>query len=381
MDPKLRSTVAQINKAFGAGAVLFGNEIALDQSGRLPSGSLSVDVALGGGWTIGQWHEIRGYQSSGKTTLLLKTIAACQKMDEDFTTWWSASEMFNRSYAELLGVDTSRVIVHDNNVLEDALEAVLEVAKAQVVDCVVIDSYPAMVPRKEEQGESGDSLPGQGARLLNQFFRMQGSATRRSLVDASERPITCFLVNQWREKITMFGDPRTTPGGKGKDFACVTQTEVVRVEMIYDAYDPESDKKSGNPVGQTMSLYTLKNKTAPPHRRAEVDFYFKDYDQHFAGSFDAIKEIVAVGITLKLIKSESGSWFSFEGVRMNGRKGVREAMADDPDLSDRLVNSVMALVRPAVPLEVNSSKPKKAPPKAAKAAGAKKLAKPVAQTP
>lgn len=339
-DPKLLAAIAKLNKEHGSGTVVFGNEIHWDSIPRIRSGSLALDVILNGGWTVNQWHMLVGHYSSGKSSIAMKMIAFNQSLDPNWTAWWAASEPFDKSFARTLGVDLDRLIIHDTNVLEEALTGVLEITQAQVVDCVVIDSYPAMVPRKEEEGESGDAVMGIGARLMNQFWRMQGSTTRRSLVE-SQRPVTCFLLTQYRDTFTMFGDPRVIPGGKGQLFAMATELEVKRAEYI------KPGGKDSEPAGITISCFTVKNKTGRPNRKCEIDFYFADTEGHPAGSYDKIKDLLAVGIAYGVLKSPDGRWFEYESKKMNGRKGIAGAMQEDPAMADRLTKEIMQIINPS----------------------------------
>lgn len=363
MDPKLAALVTKVNKKYGAGAVIQGSEIDWSRVPRITSGSLGLDVILGGGWPVNQWAEIIGHESSGKTAIVLKTIAANQAADPNWTAWWLASEPWDPAYADMLGVDRSRVVLHDTNVMEDGYQAILDVAKAQVVDCVVIDSLPALVPSREDTNEAGETAPGLQAWMTNQFFRKQGSATRRSLTTL-ERPITGFLINQWREQIgVMHGDPRITPGGKGKNFAAVIRLDVRRGDWI----KPDG----GEPAGQTIHARTLKNKSHRPHRVCNFDFYFTDCEGHRAGSYDRLKEVANVGVIYGVIL-RSGSWFSYGDRKWQGLAAMTEEMAADPVLAEEVAQEVLSIVRrgeraaPKPPKE--DPAPKRKPPKQSGAA-------------
>ena len=216
MNDELKKILAKINKKYGTDTIVLASEIK-EGTGRLTTGSISFDVALGGGWPINQWHELVGEASNGKTAIALKTIAANQKRDPQFTTVWVAAEQWVPSYAEMCGVDVSRVYVISTNIMEEAYEAVIEITQSKSVDCIVIDSLPALIPTSEDEKEMEESTVGRGALLTNKFFRKVGKASKRSLTEP-ERPFIGLLINQWRSKIgVMYGDPRTTPGGLGKD--------------------------------------------------------------------------------------------------------------------------------------------------------------------
>ena len=264
---ELDKFVLKINKKLGAGTIVKGSEIRDNILERFPSGSLALDVALGGGWTVNQWHEIVGEASNGKTAIALKTIAANQKRDPEFTAVWIAAEQWVPSYADMCGVDTSRVYVISTNVMEDAMDAVIELAESRNVDCIVIDSLPALVPSAEDDREMGESTVGRAAIASNKFFRKVGKASKRSLVD-QDRPFIGIMINQWRSKIgVMYGDPRTTPGGLGKDYSFFTRIEVKRDDWIEVG---TGDNKRR--VGQTIKIRTLKNKSSAINPPAYVDF-------------------------------------------------------------------------------------------------------------
>lgn len=358
IDPALRALVNKINKA-QPGSIILGSEVA-EEVPRITSGSLALDVILGGGWPANQWQEIYGEFSSGKTAVVLKTIAANQALDSQWTCWWLAAEHFDRGFARLCGVDLDRVYVHNTNAMEEGLQAVLEVAESRAVDCVVIDSLPQLIPDKEDENEIGELVIGTAARVANQFFRKQGKATRRSLTE-QERPVTGFVINQFREKIgVMKGDPRVTPVGRGKDFAYYT-----RVELRRDDWITQGDQY----VGQVIKAVTKKNKSHRPNRMATFSFYFDEAPNHPAGSYDTLAEIVDLSIAFKVLRN-AGSWFYFgegeDAPKFQGRNGVANACREDEILAKELSKAVLGLV-----------KPQPAPKKAAKPV--KKLAKKVAK--
>jgi len=260
---------AEINKKYGSGMVVRGSEVT-DPIPRIPSGSLSIDLVLGGGWPANQWSEIIGDESSGKTAVALKTIAANQRRDPDFVAVWVAAEKWVVEYAEMCGVDPTRVFVVETNDMETAYDAVIAFAASKEVDLIVIDSLPALIPGDEDEKTMEGSTVGRGALLTGKFFRKVGKATKRSLTEA-ERPVAGIMINQWRQKIgVMYGDPRTTPGGVGKNYAYFIRAEIRRGDWV--EIGPAKDKTR---IGQTIQLRTIKNKTAPAQRVAFVDYYFE----------------------------------------------------------------------------------------------------------
>jgi recombination protein RecA len=333
ISTEAKKVAAEINKQYGVGTVVQGSEII--QPDRIPTGSLAFDVALGGGWPVNQWHEIVGEESSGKTATTLHTVAANQMTNPDFTTVWIASEWYDPDYAEMIGVDNSRVIVVNENITERAFGIALEYLKSAAVDLLVIDSLPAMTPGDEAEAAMEDVSVALQARLTNRFFRKQGSSGRRAM-DNSERACTGILINQWRDKIgVQWGDPRTTPGGNGKNYSFFTRTEVRRDDWL--TVGPKSHKHR---VGQTIKCRVFKNKSAPPHRVATFDFYFEDADVHPAGSIDTFKEIVGLGVVHGVIK-QSGSWFEYSGVKAQGAESMIEALANDLDVAEVLRKEVL----------------------------------------
>jgi recombination protein RecA len=330
--PSLRAIMARVNKEHGAGTILLGSELNFEHMPRITSGALSLDVSLGGGWPANQWHEIYGEFSSGKTALVLQTIAANQRIDPEWRVWWLAAESFEPAYARLNGVDLSRVHVHNTNVMEDGFQQILEVAITREIDCVVIDSLPALIPLREDENDAGALAPGLSALLTNQFFRKEKRATGRSLIEA-DRPITGFVINQFREKIgVMHGDPRTTPGGKGKDFAYFTRVELRRDDWIKDG--PE-------PVGITIKATIRKNKSHRPMRTATFDYYMADSGNHQAGAYDLLGQIVDVGIAYKVIVAGGGGMYYYQGEGFKGRDALKEAIAAQDHLRKGISEDVI----------------------------------------
>ena len=327
--------MAQINKKMGADVVVMGEDIRADLITRFTSGSVTYDYILGGGFPANQWHELRGEPSHGKTALALKTIAANQAIDPDFTTVWVAAEQWVPDYAEMCGVDTSRVIVVETNIMEEAYDAVLAFAESKSVDAIVVDSLPSLVPSTEDEKTMEEATVGRGALLTNKFFRKAGAAMKRSLTEA-ERPILGIIINQWRSQIgVMYGDPRTTPGGKGKDYAYFTITEVRRKDWIKVGSGDNEVK-----VGQQIVMKTTKNKSAPPDQTAAVDFYFKEHSIYTPGEFDVAKEIVAMSIINQVVERKGG-WIYYGEQKWQGADAFANSVREDVDLFEELRKKVL----------------------------------------
>lgn len=339
MNADLAKVIAKINKKFGSDTVVVASNVRDDLIGRAPTGSLALDVILGGGWPVNQWHELIGEASNGKTAVALKTIAANQQRDPDFTTVWVAAEQWVPSYAELCGVDLSRVYVISTNIMEAAYEAVIEVTGSKAVDCIVIDSLPALVPLTEDQKEMEEATVGRGALLTNKFFRKVGKASKRSLVNI-ERPFIGIVINQWRSKIgVMYGDPRTTPGGQGKDYAFFTRLEIKRDDWIEVGSGQEKRR-----VGQTIRVKTIKNKSAPPSQVAYIDFYFADGGMCNPGEYDFSKQIVALGILNKVI-TRAGAYFRYRDRQWQGADAMVSSIREEIDLKESLEKEVLETVK------------------------------------
>ena len=325
--------VANINKKLGAGTVVTADKVRLAE--RITTGSLTLDVVLGGGWPMNHWVELVGEASHGKTALALKTIGANQKLNPEFTAVWIAAEAFDAKYAELCGVDTQRVILVETNSMEDAFDAVIQFMESKAVDMVVVDSLPALVPSAEDEKHMEEFTVGRGALITNKFFRKVASATKRDLVEA-ERPVLGIMINQYRMKIgVMHGDPRTTPGGLGKDYAYSIRAEVKRDDWL--EVGTGQDKRR---VGQTIRVRTIKNKTFPPQQTAYLDFYFADGGAIDAGGFDTGKEIVALSI-LNGIVDRRGGWMYYGERKWQGAQALIDSLREEVVLRDEISRAVM----------------------------------------
>jgi len=331
-----QKVMAQINKRFGANVVVIGEDVRLDLITRVTTGSTTFDYVLGGGFPANQWNELIGEASHGKTAIALKTIAANQAKDPDYTTVWVAAEQWVPEYAEMCGVDPSRVIVIETNIMEEAYDAVLAFAESKSVDAIVIDSLPALVPGPEDEKNMDEMTVGRGALITNKFFRKAGAAMKRSLIEV-ERPILGIVINQYRMKIgVMHGDPRTTPGGEGKNYAFFTRAEVRRDEWIEAGSGVNKTR-----VGQRIKIRILKNKTAPPQRVAFVDFYFAPFSIYEAGDYDVAKEIAAMSI-VKGIVDRKGGWIYYGDRKWQGQEALVNSIREEVDFLEELRDKVMS---------------------------------------
>jgi recombination protein RecA len=335
-EQSIEELAASINKKLGIDILIKGSD-AIQQIPRLSTGILAFDLALGGGWAANQWNEIVGDESSGKTAVAYQTVAANQAADPDFLCLWVAAEEYVPSYAESFGVDLDRLWVVETNAMEPALDLVLKAVENHAVDLVVIDSIPALVTETEVKKDMNEASVATGAQILSRFFKKSAKAQRRSLTE-TERSCTLIAINQWRDKIgVMFGDPRTTPGGKAKNYFYFTRMEVRRDEWLTDGSSIE------NRVGQTIKTRVFKNKTYRPQQVAQVDFYFADTDGFKQGDFDTVKDIVNVCLSLDVFEGR----YKFEGVRIASKKEeLYEAVRQDLDLQSKLADTARRLVLP-----------------------------------
>lgn len=335
INDEARKIVAQLNKRFGDNVVVYASDIRSDTIPRITSGSTTLDYVLGGGFPGNQWNELIGEPSHGKTAVALKTIAANQQRDPNFTTVWVAAEQWVPEYAAMCGVDTTRVIVIETSVMEEAYQSVIEFAESKAVDAIVIDSLPALSPAPEMEKDMSEMTVGKGALLTNKFFRVVGTAMKRSLVE-DERPVLGLIINQYRMKIgVMHGDPRTTPGGEGKNYAFFTRCEIRRDEWI--------EVGSGNNktrIGQRIKVRTLKNKTAPPQRVAYFDFYFAEGGNCAPGEYDFAKEIASLAVVMGVI-DRKGGWFYHNERKWQGMESVIQSIREEVDLKEVIQKAVL----------------------------------------
>ncbi|MDX3260731.1 hypothetical protein PV336_16040 [Streptomyces sp. MI02-2A] len=349
MNSEALALIAKVNKEHGEGAVCFASEMKVPR--RFTSGSLSLDIALGGGWPGNQWVEVIGRESHGKTFVVYKTLAANQKRDPNFTCLWIAAEHYDTDQAEALGVDNERVIVVPTQAMEFAYQTMLEFAASRAVDMIVLDSYPALIADEEQEKDMDEAVMALGARLTGKFFRKSGAATKRSMTDPDDRPILGVVINQYRDKIGAFsphGTPTTTPGGNAKNYAFYTRVEVRRDEWIQEAR-PGKGKVN---VGQVIKVKTVKNKSAAPQQVATIDAYFRSAPfLNFArGDYDVTKEIMTMGILFDVIERK-GAYFQIDNgeyddkgkpvLRWQGKDPMLAAIREDLDLQDSLYEKIL----------------------------------------
>lgn len=327
----LTEVSARLNKKYGD-VLIRGDEISRETLPRCTTGSLAFDVMLGGGWPLNQWNEVVGNESNGKTAMVMKTVAANMALNPEYECLWVASEEFVPDWAETLGIDLSRMVIATTNIMEEAYQIVIEVLDARAADAVVIDSLPALVPVEEDEKQMQEFAVGLGARLTGKFMRKSGKAQKRSLVDSDDRDCLALVINQWREKIGIsYGDPRTTPGGKAKNFSFFTRVEVARDEWI------EHDKTK---YGLAIKGRAFKNKTHPPMRTGVVDFYFDDFGPFKKGQYDTTKEVFNLAVVSDLVVRK-GAYYEYDGRRWQGKDAVLSSLREEVDLYAALHAAVL----------------------------------------
>lgn len=327
LSPALRAVMAKANKIHGPGTIISGSEIAKIERKTISSGSLSLDIALGGGFAVNHFVEIVGRRSAGKTYSLLKMIAENQRRDPNWTVIWIASEDFHDPYAEMLGVDLSRLILIDTNILEVAFNEILRFVDTHEIDCVVVDSIAALISESENEAKVGEIKVGRRALVTNNFFAKANKVVKRQLSNNDQRPVTVFVVNHFRNTIGQYGNPLTTPGGMAKDYHYFQQVEIRRDGWLKNT--------KGHPIGQTMKFVITKNKYAPPLRVATVDAYFETKNGIQAGSYDVSKDIMEAVLAYEIV-SQSGAFFTFDGERWKGRAALMAAIKSDSKLRNKL---------------------------------------------
>lgn len=336
LTAELKTIVTKLNKRMGYNAVVVGSDIREGLVSRMPTGSTTFDYVLGGGFPANQWNELIGEASHGKTAVALKCIADNQRRDPNFLTVWVAAEQWVPEYADMCGVDSDRVLVVETNIMEEAYQAVIEFAESKQVDAIVIDSLPALIPGPENEKNMDELTVGRGAMLTNKFFRKAGMAMKRSLTE-EERPILGIVINQYRMKIgVMHGDPRTTPGGEGKNYAFFTRCEIKRDEWIESGTGTNKVR-----VGQRIKIRVLKNKTAPPQQVAYVDFYFKEHSIYEAGDYDTAKEVAAMSIVQGIV-DRRGGWIYYGERKWQGQESLVNSIREEVDLYEELREKVLS---------------------------------------
>jgi recombination protein RecA len=317
-DKALDTALAQIERQFGKGSVM-----RLGDEGRapvevIPTGAISLDIALGiGGLPRGRVVEIYGPESSGKTTVALHAVANAQRAG-GIAAFIDAEHALDPDYAKKLGVDTDALLVSQPDTGEQALEIADMLVRSGAIDIVVIDSVAALVPRAEIEGEMGDSHVGLQARLMSQALRKMTSGL-------SQSGTTAIFINQLREKIgVMFGSPETTTGGKALKFYSSIRLDVRRIETLKDGTDA---------VGNRTRVKVVKNKMAPPFKQAEFDILYGHGISREGGLLD-------MGVEHGIVR-KSGAWYTYEGDQLGqGKENSRNFLIDNPDLADEIEKKI-----------------------------------------
>lgn len=307
-----------IEKQYGKGSIMKLGQGIHAMVETLPTGSISLDLALGGGFPKGRIIEVYGPESSGKTTLTLHAIAEAQKRGGT-AAFIDAEHALDPSYAQRIGVDISNLLLSQPDNGEQALEITETLVRSNAVDLIVIDSVAALVPRAEIEGDMGDSLPGLQARLMSQALRKLTGVISRSST-------TIIFVNQIRMKIgVMFGNPETTTGGNALKFYASVRCDIRRIGQI---------KAGDSVIGNRTRVKVVKNKIAPPFREAEFDIM---YNEGISKSGDILDQAV-----IKNIVEKSGAWFAYKGEKIGqGREASKQYLMDNPKVMDEIAKKVM----------------------------------------
>lgn len=320
----LDTALAQIERQFGKGAVMKMGERGTQVVEVIPTGSISLDIALGiGGLPRGRIVEIYGPESSGKTTLALHAIANAQKAG-GIAAFIDAEHAFDAEYAKKLGVDIDALLVSQPDTGEQALEIMDMLIRSGALDIVVVDSVAALVPRAEIEGEMGDSHMGLQARLMSQALRKITGALHQSKT-------TAIFINQLREKIgVFFGSPETTTGGKALKFYASIRLDIRRIETLKDGQEA---------VGNRTRVKVVKNKMAPPFKQAEFDILY-------GVGISREGSLLDLGVEIGIVK-KSGSWYTYEGDQLGqGKENSRNFLLDNPDLANDIESKIRAHYAP-----------------------------------
>lgn len=319
----LQAAMDKIEKSYGKGSIMKLGDEKIDDIAVIPTGSIGLNAALGvGGFPRGRVIEIYGPESSGKTTLAIHAIAEAQKAG-GIAAFVDAEHAFDRFYAEKLGVDISNLLISQPDSGEQALEIAEQLIRSSAIDIVVVDSVAALTPKAELEGDMGDSKMGLQARLMSQALRKLTAAINKTNT-------TCIFINQLRDKIgVMFGNPETTTGGNALKFYASVRLDIRRIGQLKDGEEVK---------GSQTRVKVVKNKVAPPFRKAEFDIMYGE-------GISRAGEIIDLGADLGIIK-KSGSWYSYNETKLGqGREAAKDMMRDNPELADELEQLIFAALK------------------------------------
>ena len=314
----LQAAMSKIEKDYGKGSIMKLGDEHIENVEVIPTGSIGLNAALGvGGYPKGRIIEIYGPESSGKTTLAIHAIAEAQKQG-GIAAFIDAEHAFDRFYASKLGVDVDNLWISQPDNGEQALEIADQLIRSSAIDIIVIDSVAALTPKKEIEGDMGDSAVGLQARLMSQALRKLTSTIAKTNT-------TCIFINQLREKIgVMFGNPETTTGGNALKFYASVRIDIRKSTPIKDGEEV---------LGNLTKVKVVKNKVAPPFRRAEFDIMFGE-------GISKVGELIDLGVEFNIIQ-KSGSWFSYQGSKLaQGRDAVKALLKDNPELCEELEEKI-----------------------------------------
>jgi len=321
-EKALKLTLDKLDKAYGKGAVMrLGDSKVVDVE-TISTGSITLDAALGiGGLPTGRVVEIYGPESSGKTTLTLHAIAEAQKKG-GIAAFIDAEHAFDKTYAKKLGVNVEELLIAQPDDGEQALDIAEHLIRSGAIDICVIDSVAALVPRSELEGDMGDSKMGLQARLMSQAMRKLTGAINKT-------GCCCIFINQLRDKIgVMFGNPETTTGGNASKFYSSVRLDIRRIGAIKDKEDI---------LGNRTRVKVVKNKMAPPFRKAEFDIMYGE-------GISKLGEIIDLGVDLDIL-NKSGSWYSYGDTKLGqGRESVKELLRDNPELAEEIEAKIRGMI-------------------------------------
>lgn len=314
----LEAVMAKIEKNFGKGSIMNMASQEIQEIDTIPTGSLTLDIALGvGGYPRGRIIEIYGPESSGKTTLAIHAIAECQKQG-GFAAIIDAENAFDRSYAEALGVDLSKLWISQPDTGEQALDIAENLIRSSAMDLIVIDSVAALTPKGEIEGDMGENRVGLHARLMSQALRKLAGIINKTQT-------TCIFINQLREKIGAYGNPETTTGGNALKYYASVRLDIRKGTPIKD-----SDNEV---IGNLTKVKVAKNKVAPPFRKAEFDIMFGE-------GISKVGELVDAGAEMDIIR-KSGSWYNYEDTKLGqGREAAKATLQENPELAELIENQI-----------------------------------------